>query len=88
VHEVRGSNPAIIDRVNTVNGWLKPMVGKPRIVIDPACKHLIKDLSGQKLDGRHPSPENNLGHKADALGYDVYWESLAATAKPNRTIDL
>jgi len=76
VHEVRGSNPAIIDRVNTVNGWLKPMVGKPRVVIDPSCKALIKDLAGQKLDGRHPSPDNNLGHKADALGYDIYWQSM------------
>lgn len=85
LHEVRGSNPAIIDRVNTVNGWLKPMVGAPRVVVDPTCKHLIKDLGGQKLDGRHPSPENNLGHKADALGYDIYWESLVGSWKQNKT---
>lgn len=74
--QVPSVNPAIIDRVNTMNGWLKPMIGQPRIVIDRSCKHLIKDLAGQKLNGRLPSDENNLGHKGDALGYDVYWESL------------
>ena len=87
-HEVRGSNPAIIDRVNVVNGWLKPMIGAPKILIDPSCKELIKDLSGQKLDGRHPDPKNNLGHKADALGYDVYWQYLSGLKKENRTLIL
>ena len=75
-HEVPLSNPAIIDRVNAVNGWLKPMAGDPKIVIDPSCKQLIRDLAGQKTEGRLPSPANNMGHKADALGYDVYWDHL------------
>lgn len=77
IFQVPSVNPPIIDRVNIVNGWLRPLIGIPRIVIDPSCKHLIKDLAGQKLDGRIPSGNNNLGHKADALGYDIYWESLA-----------
>lgn len=74
--EVPSVNPAIIDRVNTVNGWLKPMIGDTRVIIDPSCKNLIKDLAGQKIDGRIPSSANNLGHKADAIGYDIYWDSL------------
>lgn len=75
-HEVPAANPAIIDRVNAVNGWLKPMIGPSKIVVDPSCKELIKDLGGQKTEGRLPSPANNLGHKADALGYDIHWDHL------------
>jgi hypothetical protein len=75
-HEVPSVNPPIIDRLNAVNGWLKPLVGEPKIIIDPSCKYLIKDLGGQKLEGRHPSPANNLGHKADALGYDIFWQHM------------
>jgi hypothetical protein len=74
--EVRSSNPAIVDRVKTVNSWLKPYAGSPRIEIDPSCRDLIRDLSSQALDGRIPSSDNNLGHKADALGYDIYWQSV------------
>jgi hypothetical protein len=74
--EVPPANPPIIDRVNTVNGWLKPMVGETRVMIDPSCRMLLKDLSGQKLEGRLPSPNNNLGHKADAMGYDIYYQNL------------
>lgn len=86
--EVRASNPPIVDRVKIVNGWLKPVVGHPRIQVDPSCKALIKDLSSQELNGRKPSDANNLGHKADALGYDVYWEHLMSQRKPQSTIRL
>lgn len=86
--EVRTSNPPIVERVKIVNGWLKPVVGDPRISIDPSCKDTIKDLSSQELNGRKPSDANNLGHKADALGYDVYWEHLMGQRKPQSTIRL
>lgn len=88
VREVPGRNPPIIDRVKYVNGWLKPMRGEPRIEIDPSCKDLIRDLSSQSLDGRVPSKKNNLGHKADALGYDIYWQQIVGTRKPQATIQL
>lgn len=75
-YEVASSNPPIVDRLKTVNGWLKPVVGSHRVEIDPSCKELIRDLSSQALDGRKPSDSNNLGHKADAFGYDIYYENL------------
>lgn len=86
--QVRASNPPIIDRVKIVNGWLKPIEGDHRIEVDPVCKGLIKDFSGQKADGRIPSDEGNLGHKADAAGYDIYWEWAARNSKPQGTVML
>lgn len=72
--EVRSSNPPIVDRVKHANAYLKNVYGEHRVEIDPSCKELIRDLSSQGLDGRIPSDKNNLGHKADAYGYTVYWE--------------
>lgn len=86
--EVPAKNPPVIDRVKYVNGWLKPMKGEPRILIDPSCKDLIRDLSSQGLDGRVPSKKNNLGHKADAFGYDIYWQHIMGQRLPQRTIQL
>lgn len=86
--QVRASNPPIIDRVKIVNGWLKPLEGDHKIEVDPNCKGLIKDFSGQKADGRIPSDEGNLGHKADAAGYDIYWEWAARNSKPQGTVQL
>lgn len=86
--DVPAANPPIIDRVKHVNGWLRPLQGSVRIAIDPSCKELIRDLGGQKLDGRHPSPENNRGHKADALGYCIWYEVLSSKRTPSRTIQL
>lgn len=78
--EVLPKNPAIVDRVKTANGWLKPVKGRHRVEIDPSMVELIRDLSSQELDGRHPSDKNNRGHKADAWGYDIYYQSLMASA--------
>lgn len=72
--QVLPSNPPVVDRVNHVNGWLKPVSGKHRIEIDPCCEELIRDLSSQERRGRLLSDKNNRGHKADALGYDVFFE--------------
>jgi len=86
--EVLGRNPAIIDRVKHANSWLQPLSGEPKIYIDPSCKDLIKDLAAQELNGRHPSDKNNLGHKADAFGYDIYWQQLQSTRKKAGSIRL
>lgn len=72
--EVTGANPAIVDRVRHVNSYLKNTLGQHRIEFDPSMSDTIKDFDGQELDGRHPSDKNNLGHKADAVGYGVYWD--------------
>lgn len=87
--EVSSKNPPIIDRVKYVNGWLKPISGSPKIEVDPSMKDLIKDLSSQPVDdNRKPSDKNNLGHKSDALGYDVYYEHLSQNRKPQATVRL
>ncbi len=69
-------NPSIIDRVAHSNGFLKNTKGVSRILIDPSCKDLITDLASQKLEGRFPSDAGNLGHKADAFGYRIWWKYL------------
>ena len=86
--EISGRNPPIIDRVKNVNGWLKPFKGPHRIEIDPDCINLIRDLSSQELNGRIPSDANNLGHKADALGYDCFWQHKQQLQTPQRAIQL
>lgn len=86
--EIPSKNPPIIDRVKIVNGWLKPYKGSHRIEIDPSCINLIRDLSSQELNGRIPSDDNNLGHKADALGYDVYYEHKQSTRVPVVAVQL
>lgn len=72
--EVPSENPPIIDRVKHFNSYLKSVEGEVRILVDPKCKELLRDLSSQETDGRYPSDKNNLGHKADAAGYCIYWE--------------
>lgn len=86
--EIPSKNPPIIDRVKIVNGWLKPFKGAPRVEIDPTCTNLIRDLSSQELNGRIPSDANNLGHKADAFGYDIYWQNKQDSHKPMVAVQL
>lgn len=85
---VPAKNPAIIDRLAYVNGWLKNVYGESRIEIDPSCTDLIRDLSSQPLEGRFPSDKNNLGHKADALGYYIYWQHIMSQRKSTGSIQL
>lgn len=77
--ELWSQNPPIVDRLKHANSWLKNAHGEHRVEIDPSCKLLIKDLSTQELDGRIPSDKNNLGHKADAFGYCIFYEQNMAS---------
>lgn len=86
--KIMAKNPAIIDRVSAVNSYLLSAAGTHRIEIDPSCTELIRDLSSQPLDGRFPSDKNNLGHKADALGYYIYWQHIVGNRRPQETIEL
>jgi hypothetical protein len=86
--KVPAANPAIIDRVAHANAYLKNVKGESKVTIDPSCSDLIRDLSSQSLDGRFPSDKNNLGHKADAFGYYIYWKHLMGSRKPQRSITL
>lgn len=87
-YEVKASNPPVVDRVNVVNGWLQPLVGPHRVEIDPSCKELIRDLSSQERIGRLLSDKNNLGHKADACGYDIFYEHLLTRKKRTQTREI
>ena len=60
-------NPAIKDRINTVN-WL---FSQDRIIIHPRCEQLIKDLEAATWDNKDP----DVGHITDALGYWNYYET-------------
>jgi hypothetical protein len=60
----RASNPAIMDRFNSVNSALH----NRKLWIDDKCKYLQRDLM-QVSHGKNP---DNLTHISDALGYLVY----------------
>lgn len=85
---VPGFNPPIIDRLGHVNSWLKNTYGKTRVEVDPSCVDLIRDLSSQEVVGRIPSDKNNLGHKADAFGYYIYWIHTIGRRKKQGTTQL
>ncbi len=78
---VRGSssNPGVRDRVSLVNGRLCSAGGERRMVIDPRCKELIRDLErvrwktdefGQAR-GELDKTDGMRTHVSDALGYYV-----------------
>ena len=76
---VPSANPAVKDRINCVNAKLKNHAGQHRLLINPKCKHLIKDLeqvcwkvdphgnSLAELDKSDPMRT----HVSDAVGYFV-----------------
>ena len=77
--KVPRSNPAVRDRVQTVNAALKPAEGAGRLLIDGRCKELMKDLeqvaykeNTQVID-KDRDPRRT--HLSDALGYLV-WQEL------------
>lgn len=88
VREVPSRNPLVIDRLKHVNSWLTPLEGNAKIKIDSKCKNLIIDLSSQQLNGRMPDDKGNLGHKADALGYDVWQQVIRTSPISQSTIQL
>jgi len=88
--EVLAKNPVVVDRIMHVNSYLRNFRGEHRIEIDPTCVELIRDLSSQetKSGQRLPDDKNNLGHKADALGYDVYYDYISRSKKPTQIFNL
>jgi hypothetical protein len=74
---VPSANPPVKDRINCVNAMLHNYAGDRRLLIDPRCKHLIRDLEqvSWKADP-HGNPLTELDksdpmrtHVSDALGY-------------------
>jgi len=76
---VPSANPPVKDRVNCVNAMFRNFAGERRLLIDPCCKHLIRDLEQVcwKVDA-HGNASAELdkadpmrSHVSDALGYYV-----------------
>ena len=73
------SNPAVRDRVNCVNSRLKNRLEEVRILIDPKCKELIRDLEevAWEVDttgartGELNKKDPARTHASDALGYYI-----------------
>jgi hypothetical protein len=74
---VPSANPPVKDRINCVNAMLRNHAGEHRLLIDPKCKQLIKDLEQVcwKADP-HGNPLAELDksdplrtHTSDAVGY-------------------
>lgn len=78
---VPNANPAVKDRVNSVNALLVNAAGRVRTWIDPKCRALRRDLvevswkvdaAGFEIDKKKDS---KLTHISDALGYLVWHEA-------------
>jgi hypothetical protein len=77
--QVPSANPAVKDRISCVNAMLRNHAGEQRLLIDPRCKHLIKDFEqvcwkadpyGNPLAELDKSDPLRT-HTSDALGYFV-----------------
>lgn len=65
-------NPPRTERYDNVNAHFRNAKGNTRIIINPKCKHLIKDLMELEFKPNSDKPETineQLGHASDALGY-------------------
>ena len=67
------TNPAVIDRINTVNRLLCDANGERRLFVDPSCKRVIEMFQKMEYKAGTRIPDKNSGydHSADALGYAV-----------------
>ena len=72
------SNPAVRDRLASVNRLCCNGAGHRRLFVSPNCRHLIDDLLNRSLspDGEPepavPGLAHDSGHMTDALGYLVF----------------
>jgi hypothetical protein len=73
---VPAANPAVLNRVNKVNGLLTNALGEVRLEIDPRCKELIKDFEEvmYKADSGivDKTRDPRRTHASDALGYAIW----------------
>lgn len=70
-------NPMVKDRINTVNGLLRPLRSKhSRLFFDESCQDSIETLEKQiwkpESDPPVPDKEHGFDHMADAIGYPCW----------------
>lgn len=77
-YRVPSANPAVRDRLDIMNGWLRSAGGERRLFVDPRCKELILDLEQVVLlEGSmviDKTKDSRRTHLSDALGYLVWQE--------------
>lgn len=63
-------NPAVTERVHSLQRLLLTADGTPHCEIDPSCEELVRSLEGQEWS-MHGSPDKRKGfdHATDAAGY-------------------
>jgi hypothetical protein len=68
------SNPAVHDRVASVNAMFCNAMGIRRLKIHPRCRNLIQDLNTRsyKQGSNEFDDYGDIGHITDALGYLTY----------------
>ena len=78
VFRVPRSNPAVRDRVATVNSMFENMAGGIRLMVDRKCKELVKDfeqvsyLENTTMIDKLGDPRRT--HLSDAMGYLIWQE--------------
>ena len=91
----KSSNPLVRDRVNAVNAMLCNNQGERRLLVNPCCKQLIRDL--ERVNWKADSHDNllpqldktnpGLTHVSDALGYLIESEfGLRQSGGPKSTL--
>jgi hypothetical protein len=72
---VPSANPAERDRINAVNAMICNSKGDRRVMINPKCKHTIRDLEQVSLKEGSTQIDKGkdllLTHASDALGYMI-----------------
>ena len=68
------ANPPQADRFASCNAMFHNAAGERRMFVDPACRHLIRDLEirGYEPGTREPADSGDVGHITDAMGYVVW----------------
>ena len=94
-HQIKSANPLVRDRVNAVNAMLCNNAGERRLLVNPCCKQLIRDL--ERVSWKADSNDNllpqldktnpGLTHVSDALGYLIESEfALRQMGGPKSTL--
>lgn len=94
-YHTKSSNPLVRDRVNAVNAMLCNNQGERRLLVNPCCKQLIRDLErvswkADRHDNLLPQLDKTnaaLTHVSDALGYLIEAEfALRQMGGPKSTL--
>lgn len=77
-YAVPRKNPTVRDRIAMVNAKLRNALGESKLIVDPRCAELIKDLEEvvYKRDSTEIEKDRDprRTHLSDALGYLIYHE--------------